>query len=276
MMWVFNSFIGTVFDAIVWPVRGLGPWPVMIEVSFLTGLLMLVIFRRTSNQDGIRAAKNRIKAHLLELRLYKDSLAQQLRSQGRILAANGRYIGYALKPMLVMIVPVVLILVQLNLWFGSRPLRVGESALVKLKLAKGGDPLKTDLRLEAPAGIEVETPALRIEDEGEIDWRVRARSEGGHDLVFRSGGETFTKSLSVGQKRMTKISALKPGPGLTGQVFNPGEKPVPGSFSIASVEVAFPARKMDLFGLGVHWLVVYFILSIIFGFAFKGVFKVEI
>jgi len=275
-MWVFNSVIGTVFDAIVWPVRGLGPWPVMIEVSFLTGLLMLVIFRRASNQDGIRAAKNRIKAHLLELRLYKDSLAQQLRSQGRILAANGRYIGYALKPMLVMIVPVVLILVQLNLWFGSRPLRVGESALVKLKFAEGGDPLKTDLRLEAPAGIEVETPPLRIEDEREINWRVGARSEGSHVLVFRSGGETFTKSVQVGRERMTKIAALKPGPGLTDQVFNPGEKPVPGSFSVASVEVVFPARKMDLFGHGVHWLVVYFILSIIIGFAFKGVFKVEI
>jgi hypothetical protein len=60
------------------------------------------------------------------------------------------------------------------------------------------------------------------------------------------------------------------------QVFNPGEKPVPGNFSIASVEVAFPARKMDVFGLGVHWLVVYFVLSVMFGFAFKGVFKVEI
>lgn len=275
-MWVFNSVIGKVFDVIVWPFRGLGPWPVMIEISFLTGLLMLFIFRGTSNQDGIRTAKNRIKAHLLELRLYQDSLAQQLRSQGRILAANGRYIGYALKPMLVMIIPVVLILVQLNLWFGSRPLRVDEAALVKFKLAEGRAPLGTDLRLEAPAGLEIETPPLRIEDEGEIDWRVKARSEGVYALVFHSGGEAFTKSVSVGQTRMMKIAALKPGPGLLDQVFNPGEKPLPGNASIGSVEVAFPAQRMSLFGLGMHWLVAYFVLSIIFGFAFKGVFKVEI
>jgi len=275
-MWVVNSVIGKVFDVIVWPFRGLGPWPVMIEISFLTGLLMLFIFRGTSNQDGIRTAKNRIKAHLLELRLYQDSLAQQLRSQGRILAANGRYIGYALKPMLVMIIPVVLILVQLNLWFGSRPLRVGEAALVKFKLSAGRVPLGTDLRLEAPAGLEIETPPLRIEDEGEIDWRVKARSEGVYALVFHSGGEAFTKSVSVGQTRMTKIAALKPGPGLLDQVFNPGEKPLPGNASIVSVEVAFPAQRMSLFGLGMHWLVAYFVLSIIFGFAFKGVFKVEI
>ena len=275
-MWGVNSVIGKVFEVIIWPFRGLGPWPVMIEVSFLTGLLMLAIFGATSNQDGIRQAKNRIKAHLLELRLYQDSLAQQLKSQGRILAANGRYIVYALKPMLVMIIPVLLILVQLNLWFGSRSLRVGEAALVKLKLAEGNSPLGADVRLEAPPGLDIETPPLRIEDEREIDWRVKARSEGEHALIFHSGGAAFTKTVSVGRRPMAKIAVLKPGSALLDQIFNPGEKPLPGNAGIASVEVAFPARKMCLFGLCFHWLVAYFALSIIFGFAFKGVFKVEI
>jgi hypothetical protein len=33
---------------------------------------------------------------------------------------------------------------------------------------------------------------------------------------------------------------------------------------------------MNLSGWHIHWLVVYFALSIILGFGFKGVFKVEI
>ena len=33
---------------------------------------------------------------------------------------------------------------------------------------------------------------------------------------------------------------------------------------------------MSLFGLHIHWLIVYFILSIAFGYGFKGLFKVEI
>jgi len=275
-MGIFNFAFGKIFDLIFLPFRALDPWAAMIAVSFLTGLLMLFIFRRASNQEGIREAKDKIKAHLLELRLYKDSLAQQLNSQGKILRANFRYIGYALKPMLIMIVPVMLILVQLNLWFGSRPLDIGQTALVKIKLTARTNPLQTDIRLEAPAGVNVETPALRIEDEREIDWRIRAAENGVHVLAFHFGDAVFTKNLSVGQGRLSRITAVKPGPAFWSQVFNPGEKPLPKGAPIESVEIAYPPLRLSLFGWRMHWLVAFFALSIVFGFAFKGVFKVEI
>jgi uncharacterized membrane protein (DUF106 family) len=75
-MWIFNSFVNTVFELILTPFRNMSPWYGMTVVSFLTGFLMLFIFRFTSNQEGIRRTKNRIKAHLLELRLFKDSMSQ--------------------------------------------------------------------------------------------------------------------------------------------------------------------------------------------------------
>ena len=275
-MWFFNSVIGKIFDILFLPFRGLSPWVAMIVVSFLTGLLMLFIFRHTSNQEGIRRIKNKIKAHLLELRLYKDSLAQQLTSQGKILSANFKYFSYALKPMLVMVIPVMLILIQLNLWFGSRSLDIGDEALVKVKLMEGINPLQTDIRLEVPPGIAVETPPLRIEDEREIDWRLRATEKGVYNILFRYQDETFTKSVAVGQSRLSKIAALKPGKGLLEQAFNPGEKPLPKNAPIESAEITYPGQRMNLFGWRIHWLIAYFGLSIVFGFAFRGVFKVEI
>ena len=60
------------------------------------------------------------------------------------------------------------------------------------------------------------------------------------------------------------------------QVLNPGEAPLPSASVVRSVEVKYPPASMSLFGWHIHWLIVYFILSIAFGFAFKGVFKVEI
>jgi hypothetical protein len=275
-MWFFNSVIGKIFDILFLPFRGLSPWAAMIVVSFLTGLLMLFIFRHTSNQEGIRRIKNKIKAHLLELRLYKDSLAQQLTSQGKILSANFKYFSYALKPMLVMVIPVMLILIQLNLWFGSRSLDIGDEALVKVKLMEGTNPLQTDIRLEVPPGIAVETPPLRIEDEREIDWRLRATEKGVYNILFRYQDETFTKSVAVGQNRLSKIAALKPGKGLLEQAFNPGEKPLPKNAPIESAEITYPGQRMNLFGWRIHWLIAYFGLSIVFGFAFRGVIKVEI
>ena len=45
---------------------------------------------------------------------------------------------------------------------------------------------------------------------------------------------------------------------------------------VRSVEVLYPSRTLTAFGVRVHWLVAYLVLSVAFGFAFKGVFKVEI
>jgi uncharacterized membrane protein (DUF106 family) len=275
-MSILNAVLGTVFDLIVGPFRTLNPWIAMAVVSVLTGLLMLAVFRWTSNQEGIRRSKNAIKAHLLELRLYNASLAQQLRSQGRILRANGRYFGHALRPMLVMMVPVLLILVQLNLRFGSRPLAPGETAILKVKLTAGHNPVESGIVLEAPPGVAVESPPLRIEEDREIDWRLRAVAPGTHQLTLRLGADVFTKTVVVGGRELGRIPNLKPGGSFLDQVFNPGERPIPAGAAVASAEVNHPERRLNLLGLRIHWLVAYFILSLAFGFAFKGVFKVEI
>ncbi len=98
-----NSILGKLFDVLLLPFRSLNPWAGMAFISFLTGLLMLFIYRLASNQAGIRVVKARIKAHLLELRLYKDNMSVTMRAQGRILGANLRYLALNLKPLLVMV-----------------------------------------------------------------------------------------------------------------------------------------------------------------------------
>ena len=275
-MWFFNSAFGRIFEVIFLPFRNLSPWFGMIFISLLTGLLMLFIFRRTSNQAGIRKAKNKIKAHLLELRLYKDSMNVSWRAYGQILRANLKYISHSIKPMLVMIIPILLILIQLNLWFGSRSLKIGQEAVLKIRLEQGKDPLQKEIVIEPPDGISVETPALRVEDAREIDWRLRALGKGVHTIALRSENQSFSKQIAVEQNRLTKISAVKPGSSLLDQMFNPGERPLPKNLGIQSVELVYPSPGMNLFGWHIHWLIVFFALSIIFGFCLKGFFKVEI
>ena len=272
-----QSVWGAVFGAFFLPFRALGPWAAMAAVSLLTGLLMLFIFKKTSNQDGILRTKNLIKAHLLEIRLYKGDFGQTMRSQGRILLANGRYLGYAVKPMLVMFVPVLLLLLQLDAWYGARSLRPGESAIVKVRLDASAAPTRTPLAIEAPAGLTVETPALRIDEEQEIDWRVRADAAGLHEIRFSLDGGSFTKTVAVGQPPLkTRIVPRRVRSGGWDALNHPGEALLPSNLPVVSVEVAYPPAGLSLFGWSMHWLVAYFLLSIIFGFGLKGLFKVEI
>ncbi len=275
-MWFVNSFLNKFFSLLFSPFRHLNPWFGMVFVSFLTGLLMLLIFRLTSNQAGIKNVKDKIKAHLLELRLFNDNLNVSLKAQSQILRYNLRYIGYSFKPLLVMIIPLILILVQLNVWFGYEPILPGESAILKVKLEETAKLLELPATVEPPVGIMVETPALRVEDEKEIDWRIRADSRGVHELNLKIGGQTSMKSIAVGVGPLDRISPIMVKRGLLREVLYPGEKPLPSSGLVKSIEISYSPKRMNLFGLRVHWLIAYFALSIIIGFALKRPFKVEI
>jgi hypothetical protein len=59
-------------------------------------------------------------------------------------------------------------------------------------------------------------------------------------------------------------------------ILNPGEKPIPKNPLIKRIEVGYPSRLIEILGWKTHWLVLFFIFSIISGFAFKGVFGVEL
>lgn len=275
-MWVFNEAFGKLFEILFFPFQRMTPWAGMVFISFLTGLLMLWIFRLFSNQQGIRRVKNRIKAHLLELRLFKDNLSLSLKAYKNILRYNLKYMGYSAKPMLVMIIPLILILIQLNLWFSYQALKPGEATLLKVKLGQDQNPLQVEISPFPSSGLLIETPPLRLEEEREISWRIRATEKGTHEIQLRLGNQTISKKVIVEEKPLAKISSLKVGGYFWNQLLNPGEPPLPKNIPLRAVEIRYPHQSMNFFGLKIHWLIAYFVLSIAFGFGLKSAFKVEI
>ncbi len=190
----------------------------MTAVSLLTALLMLEVYKLTSNQAAIRRAKDRIKAHLYEMRLYKDNMRVTLAAQGAILKANLAYMGANLKPLAVMIVPLVLILAQLSLWFDRAPLRPGEEALVKAGLEASADPVTLDLALETPPGPRDHRPGCAHRR------RARGRLAGqgpvaGHGAAPFADGRPDDREIR-GRGRASADQGL--GPGLARVVLEAG------------------------------------------------------
>lgn len=270
-----NAVITRLFDILLLPFKG-GVWPAMVWLSLLTAFFMLWVFKLTSNQSAVRRAKDAVKAHLLEMRLYQDNFRVMLRAEAGVFKANLKYMAANARPLLVMLVPLVLILAQLNLRFAYEPLRPGQETIVKLKLKEGLDPSRLRVEAEAGPGLELTAPAVRIPDEREFDFRLKALAPGDQAVTFVVDGQRVEKAVKVGGGPVAKVVAKRPGASFLDRLLYPGEKPLPRSSPVASVLVGHPARRLELFGLGVHWLVAYFVLSIIFGLAFKGVFKVEI
>lgn len=272
MMGAVNSVITRFFDLVFAP-SVWSAWAALVFVSLITGAVLLMVFRYTSNQRGIRAAKDQIISHLLEVLLYRDDVRVVLGAQARLARDNLRYLGYALVPLAFMIIPVGFLLVQTDLRFGHRPLEEGERAIVAVEVDPGVD--LDEVSLSASSGIAVETLPLRIPALDEVDWRVRAVAPGRQELRISVAGKEFAKEIVVGSVG-GRVSAARVGSGLWPQFLHPGEPPIPQGVPARSATVSYPTADMRLFGWRVHWVWPWLIISMAFGYALKGPLRVQV
>jgi len=273
-MWPLVHAVTAFFDGLIGLFGGMHPLVGLTVVSILTGGIMLVIFRYTSNQKAIAAAKARIKAYILEVRLFQDDLGLQMAAQRRILLTNLNYMRHALIPMFVMLIPVLVILIQLDVRYARRPFEPGERTIVKVRLNGDTDPSALSMRV--PEGLVAETPPLRIAGDGEVDWRIRVEKEGVHELAFDlDGGDPVMKRVVAGGG-LTKLAQGRYTDNILSIWTHPAEPPLPGDSKIRSIEINYPDRDLSVWGFGMHWLLVFFVVSVAFGFSIKGLVGVEV
>lgn len=272
-MQTVNKIITAAFDLILSPFSALSPIWGLLAVSVLTGIVMVMIFKYTSNQAAIRNTKDKISAYFMEIRLFKDDLGLMLDAQKRILRTNLTYMKYSVIPMLVMIVPVLLILVQLGIRYAARPLVPGESALVELKLAEGASAESVPISVDTGEGLRLETPLLRMS--GEVSFRIGAVKEGEHELSILVGDKRVSNSIVV-SRQVRHVYTEKAKPSLMGTLLYPGQDPLPENSRIEEIRVELPPQTVKALGWNMNWLVVFFLASIIAGYSLKGVFKVEV
>jgi hypothetical protein len=80
-MSIVNAALARVTDILLLPFSGWHPLAGLSVVSLATAVVMLVIFRRTSNQQKLAAVKRSIHAGVFEIRLYNDDFFAILRAQ---------------------------------------------------------------------------------------------------------------------------------------------------------------------------------------------------
>jgi len=274
-MWTFNLFISFIFDLLFAPVSGINDFWGMAFISILTGIVMIFVYKYTSNQSGIRQSKNRIKAHFLEIRLFGDDWKSMLDSQKNIFLSNLSYMKYALIPLCFIIIPVILIMIQLNLRYGYEPFKVGEHAVVSVKLDYSKDSRYADINLKVPQNVVIDAPVLRINSTNEIDWRIKPEQPGTYDLEFELDNQKFTKKFVVTDK-ITRISPLKSKAKIIDAFMNPAEDPLPADCHIESININYKPAIMNIFSFKIHWIIVFFAISLIAGFSLKGFFNVEV
>ena len=245
---------------------------VLFLVSVATGVGLLWVFRRTSDQTAIRATKKRLQARLLELRLYADDPRVVLAAQKALLAENLRYFGLMLRPAIYATVPVVILLVLLDGFYGRRPLAPGETAVLTATLAAETPP-ERPVTLEAPPGIAVETPAVHAVASREVSWRIRVEQPVEGELRLASDGETAVMPVVAGggfhyltARRVRSRLAWLLAPGA----------PLLDAEWLEQIELEYPPAEISYFGISTHWLVWFLVFSMAAAFLLKGRFGVTV
>ncbi len=243
-------------------------------ISAVTGVILLVIFKYTSNQKAIGKVRDSIKANLLALKLFKDDIVVTLQSQGQVFKGSLLLLFYAIVPMLVMMVPVILLLSQMGMWYQSRPLRAGEETVVVMKLSDSGESVWPQVNIKSMPSAEVTLGPVKVLSKRQIYWKILARENGLSKIVFEVNNQEVEKELSVGDGFL-RLSGRRPGQRWSEILLYPGETPFGADSAVSSISIDYPDRLSKTSGTD-WWVVYFFAASMFFALLFKPFLKVRI
>jgi uncharacterized membrane protein (DUF106 family) len=249
------------------------PLAIVIAVSLVVGFLMVVLFGYTSDQKAIGIAKDQLKAHLLAVRLYRDQIPVVMGSYGKILRGTGRYLKLAFKPLLYVIIPITLLMVQIDRYLGATPIPPNAPFLLTVHTT-GGDALN-DVTVDLPVEITLTAPPVHVPALNEIVWRLIGSKEGKYEVKIAAAGQSVVKAVCVGMG-LPRISTIRLRGHFWERMFTSAESALPENSPVESISINYPDRNIEVAGYGMNWIWLFFVWSMVAGFVFKELLGIKI
>ncbi|MCZ6597250.1 MAG: hypothetical protein O7B99_06415 [Planctomycetota bacterium] len=270
-----NRMTTKFFDVVVAPFELLGQEAALILVSGLFGILSLIVFKHISWQGGIKGTKDKIKGHMIAIRLYQDDLLIVAKSVFKVIWRNFQYLGLNFGPILPLLVPFMLIAAQLVARYGFDPIPVvdpsadrlpGQGTMLVIEMAKGREAAVQDMHVRLPAGLKAVSPLVRNAYDGVAHLEVIAvqPGRGELELVFADGTRAYKKVVTGDEP--TRMMQPERVSGFWAAWLWPAEDTFPSDSPLARVSFEYPNRDLYLLPAGPTGIIlVFFVSSILFG-----------
>lgn len=240
--------VRAIFAAILEPFDRLGPTLGLVSFSVLTGLGMLWVIGKVTPQGRLAVARDRMAAAVYELRIFLDSPRRILAAQLRLIGLCGLYVALLLPATLVVLPPLALWWGPLEARHGLEPLRAGDPALVRVRLASSGS--GHTVAVAGATGARVTAPAVTTEDGATVYLRLALEGGGEHALALDVDGVRVTKRLSA---RPGQAVDAERRAGLWQLVAAGGEPPLPRGGPVAALDVLHAPSERRFAGLRLPW-----------------------
>lgn len=206
-----NAFVTKFFDLALIPLELLGNNVALILASGIFGILALVLFKYISWQDGIKQAKDQIKGHLIEIRIYQDNLWVVAKAIVAVLFKNLKYLALNFLPFIPLSIPFILLMAQLVVRYNFAPIPLqepqavlaGDGVTIEVTMSPGHEQAVKGLRLRLPETLEATSRLFRFASasEGMASQEVVAVAPGVHDIVVElADGTVETKQIVTGSE----------------------------------------------------------------------------
>jgi hypothetical protein len=282
MMQKINYFFTRLFDIILYPFGFVHEFWGILFLSILMSFVVLVIYKYISSPSAIVDTKNKIKANILAIRIYKDFWKVIVVSFFKSMFYTFKYFILNFGPVLLIIPILFPAFAQMDVRYGMRPYQVGEDIVIEtafshdpnelaIQLLENGNfkPTMNPVYINAYEDLEEKTRPIR-----QVNWKVEAVEEGETTIKVQVGPKVFEKSLVIGSYSgaLSKKKFLKSS---FEHFLYPAETLLKDNRELETIYIKYPGKNVSLFGFEIHWIILNLILVVIIVLAFRKRFGVE-
>ncbi len=283
-----HRVVSAIFDVVLTPFEWLGDIGALVLVSGIFGILALLLFKQISWQAGIKATKDKIKGHMIAIRIYQDDLGIVFGSVLKVVLRNFQYLALNFGPILPLLVPFMLIASQLVVRYGFDPLPVldevkaeamlpGRGTMLEVRMKAGRGDEVSRLTVELPPHLKALSPLARNVRDGIAVMEFAAIAPGTADVRFLVGGQPAgTKSIAAGSEAPRSMQPERVSSFWSSWLW-PAEPTFPAESPIDSVSFTYPDRELGFLPGGAFGvLLTFFLASILFGVAILKPLNIQI
>jgi hypothetical protein len=267
-----RGVLDLLFDGLTWPFGSLPPLWGLIFVSLVSGVWMILVFKRVSPQRSIRTLRRKMGAQALGMLLFLSSPGQVLRLAGGLLWSNFRYLAMILLPLAVIALPFGLTYGQLEARYGHGYIAAGDTLTATLGYSDGL-PVDDDI-ISSYDGVIPIQPLVSVDSLRQVSFRLSAQPPAPRSISSRG------LSLPVGRRSLRSGAIVYggAGPATAASLFSPGYAVIDGAGPEAPVsfELSLPESDYSVLWSGWSWLAVFLVFSTLSAIAGAVAFKVRV
>ncbi len=250
----FLSFLDPTLNFAFGPLLKLDPLLIVLILSLLISLIIVVIYKYTTDQNLMKQLKDEIKEFQREMRTLRDDPKKAMEVQKKATQTNMKYMMHSLKPTLITFIPIILIFGWLQGHLAYEPLLPGKEFSVVVGLAEG---IEGKVSLNAIEGITITGEKSKEISNGEAIFTMKGE-EGDYLLEFSINDKSYTHEVLI-KKNRNYVSPVKNIRDETVNFIRTEHKPL---------------KVLNLFGWKIGWLGAYIIFSVVFSMLLRKFMKV--